>query len=51
MEKSGERTIDEMTADQLDTVSGGRIRWIDIHMPYKDFDKMPVNAPAPTRYA
>ena len=36
---------------ELDAVSGGRIRWIDIHMLYKDFIKMPVNGPAPTRYA
>jgi hypothetical protein len=42
---------DELSIVELDTVSGGRIRWIDIHMPYNDFIKMPVNAPAPTRYA
>ena len=36
---------------ELDAVSGGRIRWIDIHMPYNDFIKMPINGPAPTRYA
>jgi hypothetical protein len=42
---------DELSIVELDAVSGGRIRWIDIHMPYNDFIKMPVNAPAPTRYA
>ena len=41
----------ELSIVELDAVSGGRIRWIDIHMPYNDFIKMPVNAPAPTRYA
>ena len=41
----------QLSTVELDAVSGGRIRWIDIHMPYKDFNKMPVNAPAPTRYA
>jgi hypothetical protein len=53
-----EREIDLLSDDanqlsivELDAVSGGRIRWIDIHMPYNDFTKMPVNAPAPTRYA
>ena len=41
----------ELSIVELDAVSGGRIRWIDIHMPYKDFIKMPINGPAPTRYA
>lgn len=41
----------QLSIVELDAVSGGRIRWIDIHMPYKDFNKMPVNGPAPTRYA
>ena len=36
---------------ELDAVSGGRIRWIDIHMPYKDFIKWPGGEPSPTRYA
>jgi len=43
--------ISKLSTIELDAVSGGRIRWIDIHMPYNDFIKMPVNAPAPTRYA
>jgi hypothetical protein len=51
MEKRDQRTIDELCADELDVVSGGRIRWIDIHMPYKDFIKWPISAPSPTRYA
>jgi hypothetical protein len=41
----------ELSIVELDAVSGGRIRWIDIHMPYNDFIKMPINGPAPTRYA
>ena len=41
----------QLSTVELDAVSGGKIRWIDIHMPYRDFNKMPVNAPAPTRYA
>ncbi|MBR1146233.1 hypothetical protein [Bradyrhizobium sp. AUGA SZCCT0431] len=46
---SGESS--QLSIVELDAVSGGRIRWIDIHMPYKDFIKMPVSGPAPTRYA
>ena len=42
---------DELSIVELEAVSGGRIRWIDIHMPYKDFIKMPVSGPQPTRYA
>jgi hypothetical protein len=51
MEKFDERTIDEMTVAELEFVSGGRIRWIDIHMPYNDFIKWPGGDPSPTRYA
>jgi hypothetical protein len=51
MEKRDQRTIDELSADELDVVSGGKIRWIDIHMPYKDFIKWPGGQPSPTRYA
>ena len=40
-----------LSADELDAVSGGRIRWIDIHMPYKDFIKWPGGDPSPTRIA
>ena len=47
MEKFDEFTIDELTVDELDAVSGGRIRWIDIHMPYKDFIKWPGGDPSP----
>jgi hypothetical protein len=46
---SGE--IDQLSIVELDAVSGGRIRWIDIHMPYKDFIKWPGGEPSPTRYA
>ncbi len=38
----------EMTVDELDVVSGGRIKWSDIHMDYKNFNP---NEPAPSRYA
>ena len=51
MKESDEFAVAEMTVDELDAVAGGRIRWIDIHMPYNDFIKWPVNAPSPTRYA
>jgi hypothetical protein len=40
-----------LSADELDAVSGGRIRWIDIHMPYNDFIKWPGGDPSPTRLA
>ena len=40
-----------LSADELDAVSGGRIRWIDIHMPYNDFIKWPGGDPSPTRIA
>lgn len=43
--------IREMTTKELDAVSGGKIRWIDIHMPYKDFSKWPGGQPSPTRLA
>ena len=48
MEQFDELAIDEMTVDELGTVSGGRIKWSDIHMDYKNFNP---NEPAPTRYA
>jgi len=51
MEKCDELMIDELTVGELDIVCGGRIRWIDIHMPYKDFIKWPGGDPSPTRYA
>ena len=51
MEKCDELTIDELTVGELDIVCGGRIRWIDIHMPYKDFIKWSGGDPSPTRYA
>lgn len=41
----------QLSIVELDAVSGGRIRWIDIHMPYKDFNKWPGGDPSPTRYA
>ena len=43
--------INPVSDDALDAVSGGRIRWIDIHMPYKDFIKWPGGEPSPTRLA
>jgi hypothetical protein len=48
MEKFEEPAVDEMTVGELDAVSGGRIKWSDIHMDYKNFNP---NEPAPTRYA
>jgi hypothetical protein len=47
MEKFDEPAIDAMTVDELDAVSGGRIKRSDIHMDY-NFNP---NEPAPTRYA
>jgi hypothetical protein len=41
----------QLSIVELDAVSGGRIRWIDIFMPYKDFIKWPGGEPSPTRYA
>ena len=41
----------QLSLAELDIVSGGRIRWIDIFMPYKDFIKWPGGEPSPTRYA
>jgi hypothetical protein len=43
--------INRLSIVELDAVSGGRIRWIDIHMPYNDFIKWPGGQPSPTRYA
>ena len=43
--------INLLSDNELDAVSGGRIRWIDIHMPYKDFIKWPGGDPSPTRIA
>ncbi|MBU6462250.1 MAG: hypothetical protein KGK01_12805 [Bradyrhizobium sp.] len=48
MEKPGALAADEITFDELEIVSGGRIKWSDIHMDYHNFNP---NAPAPTRYA
>ena len=42
---------DELSIVELEAVSGGRIRLIDIRMLYKDFIRMPVTGPQPTRYA
>lgn len=41
----------EMPIEELEQVSGGKIKWSDIHMPYKDFKAWPGGEPAPTRYA
>ena len=43
--------INQLSIVELDAVSGGRIRWIDIHMPYNNFIKWPGGDPSPTRYA
>ena len=51
MENFDELAIDEMTVDELDLVSGGRIKRSDIIMPYKDFIKWPGGDPSPPRYA
>lgn len=51
MEKSSETTSDEMTIDELDAIAGGRIKWTDIFMPYKDFVRWPGGDPSPPRYA
>jgi hypothetical protein len=48
MENFDELAIDEITVDELEIVSGGRIKWSDIHMDYKNLN---INEPAPTRYA
>ena len=50
IDRLSDRT-NQLSIVELDAVSGGKIRWIDIHVPYKDFIKWPVNAPSPTRYA
>jgi hypothetical protein len=41
--------ISLLSDDELEAASGG-LSWLDIHMPYGDFNKMPINAPGPTRY-
>jgi bacteriocin-like protein len=46
---SGENN--QLSDNELDAVSGGRIRWIDIHMPYNDFIKWKGGDPSPTRLA
>jgi hypothetical protein len=46
-----DKRSDELSIVELDAVSGGRIRWIDIFAPYKDFNKLPINGPQLTRYA
>ena len=43
--------INLLSGGELDAVSGGRIRWIDIHMPYNDFIKWKGGDPSPTRLA
>lgn len=43
--------INPVSDKELDAVSGGRIRWTDIHMPYKDLIKWPGGDPSPTRVA
>jgi bacteriocin-like protein len=48
MDKTGEPAVDEITINELESISGGRIKWSDIHMDYHNFNP---NAPAPTRYA
>ncbi len=50
MEKFDEISLDEITVDELDAVSGG-IKRSDVIMPYKDFVKWPGGDPSPPRYA
>ncbi len=40
--------INLLSDDELDAISGGT-KWIDIHMPYGDFNKWPGGDPSPTR--
>ena len=40
--------LGSLADDQLDGVNGG-LKWIDIHMPYNDFNRWKINDPAPTR--
>ena len=40
--------LGSLSDNQLDTVSGG-LKWIDIHMPYNDFNRWKINDPSPTR--
>jgi bacteriocin-like protein len=40
--------INLLSNDELDAISGGT-KWIDIHMPYGDFNKWPGGDPSPTR--
>lgn len=51
MENFDEISLGEMSVDELDAVSGGKIKRSDIIMPYKDFVRWPGGDPSPPRYA
>ncbi|MDE2069336.1 MAG: hypothetical protein KGK01_16350 [Bradyrhizobium sp.] len=40
-----------LSDDELETVSGGRIKWSDIHMDYNAQLDLRNTNPPPTRYA
>ena len=40
--------LSSLSDNQLEAVSGG-LKWIDIHMPYNDFNRWKINDPSPTR--
>jgi len=46
-----EYEANQLSDDELDTVSGGRIKWSDIHMDYHTLPSPLSTEPAPTRYA
>jgi bacteriocin-like protein len=46
-----EYEANQLSDDELDTVSGGRIKWSDIHMDYKAQLDLRNTDPPPTRYA
>lgn len=46
-----ENEAGRLSDDELDTVSGGRIKWSDIHMDYKAQLDLRNTDPPPTRYA
>jgi hypothetical protein len=43
---SGE--LGSLSDNQLEAACGG-LKWIDIHMPYNDFNRWKINDPSPTR--
>jgi bacteriocin-like protein len=45
-----EYEANQLSDDELDNVSGGRIKWSDIHMDYHNLPSPLSTEPAPTRY-